>query len=205
MNIPEDETARWSAYYQQIHGRPPHKTLLHALEQFAAAPPSQPFAIDLGCGAGRDTLPLLQAGWRVLAVDAQPEAIRRLQADTPPELQPKLQTLVCSFEALPALPPADLVSASFSLPFCRPAHFAALWANVVQAVRVNGRFAGQLFGENDSWAAEPDKTIHTRSQVEALLQPFEIEFFEEEDEDGTTACGDEKHWHIFFIVARKRP
>jgi hypothetical protein len=29
------------------------------------------FAIDLGCGAGRDTFALLAEGWRVLAIDQQ--------------------------------------------------------------------------------------------------------------------------------------
>jgi trans-aconitate methyltransferase len=36
------------------------------------------FAVDLGCGAGRDTAELLRRGWRVLAIDAEAEAIRRL-------------------------------------------------------------------------------------------------------------------------------
>jgi hypothetical protein len=37
-----------------------------------------------------------------------------------------------------------------------------------------------------------------------LLQPFEIEMLEEEDHPGKTAIGEEKHWHIFHIVARKK-
>jgi tellurite methyltransferase len=27
--------------------------------------------------------------------------------------------------------------------------------------------------------------------------------FEEEDEDGATALGTQKHWHVYHIVARK--
>ena len=29
------------------------------------------FAIDLGCGAGRDTIYLLHNGWKVLAIDKE--------------------------------------------------------------------------------------------------------------------------------------
>lgn len=205
MNERQNKAERWSAYYQQVHGRPPHETLVQALTLFAQDQPSQPFAIDLGCGAGRDTLALLEAGWHVLAIDAQPEAVQHVRAGTPLAALSRLQTRVAVFAELPPLPPADLVNASFSLPFCHPTHFDTLWANIRQAIRVNGRFAGQFFGENDSWAHDPAKTVHTKVQVQALLQAFEIEMLSERDEDGSTACGDAKHWHIFHVVARKRP
>ena len=205
MDKTEEETKRWSTYYHQVDGRPPHETVVQALAVFERERPPDPFAIDLGCGAGRDTLALLQAGWRVLAIDAQPEAIERLLSSTPLITRSRLQTMIARFEELAPLPSADLVNASFSLPFCHPNHFDTLWANITQAVRGNGRFAGQFLGENDSWASDPDKTIHTKTQVLARLQPFEIEFFAERDEDGITATGNAKHWHVFFVVARKRP
>lgn len=37
------------------------------------APGEGPLAVDLGCGDGTDTLALLDAGWRVHAVDASPD------------------------------------------------------------------------------------------------------------------------------------
>jgi hypothetical protein len=42
------------------------------------------------------------------------------------------------------------------------------------------------------------------SDIESLLQHFEIELFQEEHSDGKTALGNKKHWHIFDIVARKK-
>ena len=47
-------------------------------------------------------------------------------------------------------------------------------------------------------------TFHTRSQVERLLESFEIEHLLEEESDGKTALGDTKHWHTFEVVAFKR-
>lgn len=45
---------------------------------------------------------------------------------------------------------------------------------------------------------------HNRIQIEALLQLFEVEMLQEESHPGKTAIGEEKYWHIFHIVARKR-
>ncbi len=37
-----------------------------------------------------------------------------------------------------------------------------------------------------------------------LLRGLEVEHFEEVEEDGETAVGDPKHWHLFHVVARQR-
>jgi hypothetical protein len=95
------------------------------------------------------------------------------------------------------------VNASFSLPFCPPEHFPSLWEKIVASLASGGRFCGQLFGDRDSWAIYTSMNHHTREQVEVLLQPFEVEVFEEEDHPGKTALGEDKHWHLFQIVARK--
>lgn len=44
--------------------------------------------------------------------------------------------------------------------------------------------------------------FHTRSEVDELLRDFEIEQLVEIEEDGTTAIGEAKHWHLFHVVAR---
>ncbi|HBB35207.1 MAG TPA: class I SAM-dependent methyltransferase, partial [Cyanobacteria bacterium UBA9273] len=103
------------------------------------------------------------------------------------------------------LPPAaDLINASFSLPFCPPQDFPSLWQKIVNCLVPGGRFCGQIFGDRDSWVIYPSINYHTREQVDVLLQPFEVEAFEEEEHPGKTALGEDKHWHIFQIVARKR-
>jgi SAM-dependent methyltransferase len=194
----------WNKYYQAVAGRPPRDTLLKALEAFEAEPwLDQPrFAIDLGCGDGRDAVELLQRGWRVLAIDGEAQAIDRLLSRP---LQPALlQTQLMRFEALTLPTAVDLINASFCLPFCPPANFSHLWQTIVAALKPGGRFCGQLFGDRDSWAVYPNRSHHTRQQVEALLQPFELEWFEEEEHPGVTAIGEEKHWHIFHMVARKK-
>ena len=193
----------WSAYYSAVVGRPPRDTLLAALERFDTEQVGETFAVDLGCGDGRDTVELLRRGWRVLGIDGEPEAIARLLS-RPDINRDRLETQAVRFEEVNLPEQVDLVNASFSLPFCPPEHFPSLWDKIVAALRPGGRFCGQLFGDRDSWAIYTCVTHHTREQVEALLQSFELEMFVEEEHPGKTALGEEKYWHLFQIVARKR-
>jgi hypothetical protein len=46
-------------------------------------------------------------------------------------------------------------------------------------------------------------TFHTRAEVDALFDGFDIVRFEEQDEDGQAVSGP-KHWHVFHVIAAKR-
>jgi tellurite methyltransferase len=186
----------WSRYYDAT-GEDPRETLLAALDRF-----TEPgVAIDLGCGTGRDTVELLRRGWQVVAIDSEEVAIRRLRERTGDD--ERLQTQVARYEAA-VLPPCELVNASWSLPFCPPEVFGAVWDRIVSSLDAGGRFCGQLCGDRDEWATEDDMTFHTRSEAEELLRDFELERFDEDEEDSQTALGTPKHWHVFNVVARLR-
>ncbi len=197
---------RWIRFYKASEGTPAWPALLSALDRFEADAPDVTgrFAIDLGCGAGRDTLEMLRRGWRILAIDKQPEAIEQVASVVPPELLDRLEGRVAAFEDITTLPQADLINAAFALPFCRPDHFDALWAAIVAALPPGGRFVGQFFGDRDEYVGKPGMTFHTAEQVQELLKPFEIEHLKEREEDGKTRLGEPKHWHVFSVVARKR-
>ena len=188
----------WSSYYEKNEDRAPREMLLEVLDAFDEGKHT---AIDLGCGHGVDTLAMLERGWSVFATDAEDEAIRRVLSRVPASLAPRLETVVAPME-LVDLPHADLVWASFSLFFCRPDSFPDVWAKVQEAVVPGGRFAGELLGERDTWAPNADISAFTRDDALALLAGFEIERFDEEDEDGD-ACSGPKHWHVFHTVARR--
>ncbi len=68
--------------------------------------------------------------------------------------------------------------------------------------RAGGRFSGQLFGDRDEWA-RTGLVVKTRAEVEELLRPFELERFEEFEQEGQTVVGKTKQWHLFHVVARK--
>jgi len=60
-----------------------------------------------------------------------------------------------------------------------------------------------LFGDRDGWSDQDDLTFLTRAEIEALLASLEVERLDEIEEDGTTAIGKDKHWHLFHVVAQK--
>jgi len=185
----------WSRYYDAV-GDDPRETLLDALDRFEAPG----VAADLGCGTGRDTVELLRRGWQVVAIDSEEEAIRRLRATTGEH--ERLSTQVAGYEDA-VLPEGDLVNASWALPFCRPDIFGVVWDRIVDSIHASGRFSGQLFGYRDEWSVEDEMTFHTRAEAEALFRVFELERFEEVEEDGETVLKNPKHWHVFHVVARK--
>ena len=192
----------WDDYYKKIQGRAPRQLLLDALEKFQSETSLQ--AIDLGSGDGTETAVLLARGWHALAVDGESAGIKRLMEKVPKDAQgaqAHLQTQVAKFEDV-ILPPADLIHASYSIPFCHPDHFPVLWDKISNALNPGGRFAGQFFGVHDTWADNKDMTFHTETQVRAMLTQFETEYFHEQDEDGEAASGP-KHWHVFTVIARK--
>jgi tellurite methyltransferase len=195
-------TGTWERYYAAA-GDEPRPTLLDALARHQAEgrPPGQ--AVDLGCGSGRDTAELLRRGWRVVAVDAEQAGIEALEARPEAGAAAGRLTTVTATFADARWPEADLVNASFSLPFMPPPEFARVWARLVASLRPGGRFAGHLFGVRDEWAPAPDMTFFTREEAEALFDGFEFESFEEIDREGPGALVASKHWHGFFVVARR--
>ena len=64
----------WGDYYRVTSGRPPRELLRQTLLRFPRSDGSPRLAIDLGCGAGIETMALLEQGWHVLAIDQQQEA-----------------------------------------------------------------------------------------------------------------------------------
>jgi tellurite methyltransferase len=185
----------WSDYYEQNEGREPRELLMDVLGSYDR--PGR--AIDLGCGAGIDTLAMLSRGWRVFATDAEREAIDRLRARVPGDLAGRLETRVSPMEEV-ELPPADLLFASFSLFFCDPARFPDVWRRIGAALAGGGRFVGELLGDRDTWAPEADMSSFAESQARSLFDGWTIERFDEEEEDGE-ACSGPKHWHVFHVVA----
>lgn len=215
----------WPGYFRALANLPARDTLLRALASLEAAPqgsglpapprdspgrelPSPVHAIDLGCGDGRDTCELLRRGWRVTAIDGHPEAFERLHARPDLTNRERLEAVCATFEGLnvASLAPAGsvaLLNASFALPFCSRARFPSLWRELVELLAPGARFAGQFFGDRDDWASLPDRTHHTRDEALALLSPFVVEHFAEEDRP-TTNPDHAKHWHLFHVVACKR-
>ncbi|MCA3004668.1 MAG: class I SAM-dependent methyltransferase [Planctomycetaceae bacterium] len=195
----------WPGYFAAVAGSPPRETLLAAIKYLGGKAGPGDWAIDVGCGEGRDTKALLEAGFSVLAIDGHPDGLARLEArgDLPEGARGRLTTRLAALEALPGLPRCRLLNASFTLPFILPGAFARVWGELEAALEPGGVFAGQLFGERDSWASLPDRSHHTRAEVETLLTGFRILELREDERAGADVHGQAKHWHVFHVVAEK--
>lgn len=188
-------TPRWDAFFAATKDHP-HWPLL---EQAAAQVGRLGAALDLGCGAGRDTRYLLAQGWSVTAVDREAAAVALVGALGSPRLR-VVQSSFDDFDYGEAR--YDLVSAQFALPFCSPARFGSVFERIKRALAPGGVFAGQLFGVRDEWNTPgADMTFLAREQVEALLADMRVHRMDEDERVGPTALGAPKHWHVFHIIA----
>ena len=159
-------------------------------------------AIELGCGAGRDTVCLIKNGWNVLAIDRE-NVESRIAAKLETEELKQLKFLKQKFEEI-ELEKNNLVVTNFSLPFCNKNNFKELWNKINNSILKDGYFVGNFFGINDEWkSTKEEMTFLTKEQVIELFKDFEIIEFKEVEKDGTTGLGKMKHWHIFNVIAKK--
>lgn len=190
----------WEDFFAHDDARPPRP---FAVDAFNRIEPGG-LAIDLGCGQGTETAELLRRGWSVLAVDAEPAAVARVARLIEPS-SGRLTVRQASFADLTELPRSRLVHAGFSLPFCPPDRFDTLWAAISGSLRTGGLFAGQLFGDRDTWAGTEagSMTFHSREQLTERFDGWEVLRVDEQDEDGNSLAGP-KHWHVFHVIAEAR-
>ena len=216
------DSEHWADYYAVTIERPAWRTICMAIEKFrdedesasprrdaetrgaVPAPLHTRFAVDLGCGAGRDTRELLRSGWRVLAVDREPAARTALEASVEPGLGPGLEIRIEDL-ATASIPRCDLVNASLSLPFLAPHDFHAIWGRIVAALAPGARFAAMVFGDHDESASDPEMTCLPPAEIRTALSGFEIEHWSVEEDDRPTALGDPHHFHLVEFVARRLP
>jgi trans-aconitate methyltransferase len=142
---------------------------------------------------------LLDAGWRVVAVDSAPSTPARLAQQI--GACERLEVRVQAFKDL-RLEGVDLVHAAYALPFTDPTDFPSVWQGLRDALSPGGWLAVDLFGDRDDWAHTEGMTFLTRSRLGELLQGLDVVLLDEEDEDGRAFTGP-KHWHVFHVLARQ--
>jgi tellurite methyltransferase len=197
----------WARYYTVTVERPAWETVRFAIARFAAEDAGEDrrrsrFAVDLGCGAGRDARELLRAGWRVLAIDREAGAIEALRAAAVEDSDGRLTTQVADIGEV-EVPACDLVNASVSLPFLQPEAYWRAWDGIVGALSIGGRVAAMLFGDRDDSNEDPQMTCPSPDAIRARLADFEIEHWLDQEEDTHTALGDPHHFHRVELVARR--
>ena len=100
-------------------------------------------AIDLGCGAGRDTIFLIKNNWNVTAIDRENTKDMIESKLTIEELK-RLKFICQDFENI-KLDKSDLVVTNFSIPFCNKKYFNELWNKIVNSINTSRIFCWKLF------------------------------------------------------------
>ena len=196
------EEQDWAAYYRYTFGREPRPLFLHGLEALAAAGVGPGTAVDVGSGDGTETMRLLDAGWRVVAIDSAPAAAEVLAPRVPDDAHDRLEIRTEPADEVD-LPPFDLLYSAYVLSYLPPDAFARLWAHAREALRPGGFIVVNIFGDRHEWAGkEPDTTFLSRGEVERLLDGLEVVALDELEEDGNSFVGP-THWHVWDVVARR--
>ena len=185
-------------YYNNTKNIPPN----YITQKFIKLKIKPTNAIELGCGAGRDTEYLIKNGWNVLAIDKE-DVKAIITSRLSKEEQKNFKFSKQEFENM-QLEKTNLIVANFSLPFCNQKQFVKLWNKINESILKNGYFVGNFFGNNDEWKKqEEEMTFLTKEQVIELFKNFEIIDFKEVEKDCFNGLGIMKHRHIFNVIAKK--
>lgn len=167
----------------------PVQPFMRTLEPFL---PNPGRALDFGAGLGKEAAWLIARGWRVTAVECDVTALDDLRHNAPAaEVVLDLADVKGEY---------DLTLACFSIFYPAPESLADTWRRLLALTKPGGILAGQLLGEQDSWANWA-RTAH-RDEVEALYDGHERLYHEEVCREGKTAFGATKTWHVHHFVLR---
>jgi len=101
------------------------------------------------------------------------------------------------------LPDADLVYAQMSLPFAGRDLDEAT-DNALSAVKPGGVFAGHFFGANDEWIDDANVASVDQAWIKQKFRHWTELALHETDQEGPFGLeGNVKHWHYFFVLARR--
>lgn len=192
------KTSKWLKYYEDTKNYPPSELLVDAMQYVV----HKGRAIDIGDGGLKDAEYLLEQGFKVMGVDAEPMLAEKVEALK----NNNLHYAVARFDAFDfPKNEYDLATAIYALPFNSPESFNVMFEKLKKSLKKNGIFCGQFFGIRDEWNTPNSKmSYHTKEEVEKLLEGFHVITFKEVEKDGYTAAATRKHWHVFHIIAKRQ-
>lgn len=185
-----------------LHSRDnrPGALLLEAVSAVTSDQAPGRSALDVGAGAMAATRYLLDAGWRVTAVDPDPHAAALAR-----EFDASRFDMRCADIRDVDVPAAgfDLVAAVHVLHLLPRPDIERLVPVLVGALRVGGVLCATFLGPRDTWAATPWRaTAVERSDVEAMTAGLTVLRLDERQHDGVNVLGESKHWHVIQCVLR---
>jgi SAM-dependent methyltransferase len=190
----------WEEYYETTQDAEPHQNVVMFLRKNR----KPGIAVDLGCGAGRDTVLLLKHGWTVVSYDINNNAQYILERITPEERS--RFTFVKSRHQDAEIPKCDLVVANDSMHYLSKEEFKTIIDKIYDSLNPNGDFIAEFLGNKDDWAKnDPDNEFISLKELREIMgNRFEIEAFREHEVDKPTLEGEQKHWHTVSVITRAK-
>ncbi len=188
----------WNNYYTKHAKRKPREQVLRALNLCI----KKDKALDIGSGTLAESALFLEQGFKqVVAVDKSVETKNFANYfDTE-----KFSLHICDFKDFDFIENNfDIINAQYSLPFYGKNNFVEFIETVKKSLKNDGVFVGQFFGDRDGWNIEASNlAFQNKEEVLKLLEGLDLIEFIEEEKDGKTAAGNDKHWHVFHFIAKK--
>ena len=190
----------WEEYYETTQDAEPHQNVVMFLRKNR----KPGIAVDLGCGAGRDTVLLLKHGWTVVSYDINNNAQYILERITPEERN--RFTFVKARHQDAEIPKCDLVVANDSMHYLSKDEFKAVVNKIYDSLNPNGDFIAEFLGNKDDWAKnDPNNAYISLKELKEIMgNRFEFEAFREHEFDKPTLEGEQKHWHTVSVITRAK-
>lgn len=184
-------------YYKNTAGRKAQGIL----QKFIKNNPQIKTAIDLGCGSGNETRFLAKNNISVTAVDAS-DVSKFLYEGLTADEKKRISFIQERFSKV-ELPKADLIISFAALPFVRKELLPKIIKKIYYSLNEDGYLICNFFGKKDSWYGFEKHTFLEKDEIEDLLKEFKILKINEIERDGETGTYEKKHWHIYWIIAKK--
>ena len=193
------EKVDWAALNAHAAGRPARRLVAKSIAA-AGGDRRGGVVLDLGAGAGADSLQFARRGWTVHAYDTDDTLAARLVEND--RMTGSVQFHHQDIGTVKSFPAAQIIYSTYTLGLLGPEALAGTWSKMVQALPRGGVMAVDMFGLNDSWAGRSDIATLPLEEIDAMFRGFQILDRTVRDEDGRFLA-DKKHWHVITTLARK--
>lgn len=193
------EKVDWATLNAHAAGRPARRLVSKAIAA-AGGDRAAGVVLDLGAGAGADSLQFARRGWTVHAYDADDTIASRLVEND--RMTGSVNFHHTDITDVEEFPSAQIVYSTYTLGLLGADGLATTWPKLVDALPRGGVIAVDFFGVNDSWADRPDIATLTLEEIDAKFRGFQVIDRSVRDEDGRFLA-DKKHWHVITTLARK--
>ena len=186
-------------HIKPINNRKTNPLIKLALTKFI---PKSGTAIDFGSGSGYETTYLLKHGYKVIAIDNELQDLKLLQKKNS-TYRNKLTVYHINFEEInwATLPQVNLFLALSSLVFINREEFPGVWNNIVNQIKPDGYFVGDIFTyviiRSNVVPLVPKETIPS------LFKEFTILYFEPKSKLNDVK-GSMQPPRVYSIIARKK-